>query len=64
MPGAVMPLLDSGAISAIEAILKNKGIAEVKYERGYLYVVEISRKVKYPLREDSDGRRKQQSRAE
>jgi len=34
------------AIEAINAILKNKGIAEVKMERGGIAVVEITRKLK------------------
>lgn len=34
------------AVEAINAILKNKGIAEIKVEHGGIAVVEITRKLK------------------
>lgn len=40
-------MLDEKVIAAIEAILKNGGIAEVKNERAGTVVVDVSRKVKY-----------------
>lgn len=39
--------LDKGAQDCINTILRNRGIAEVKAERGNVVVVDISRKVKY-----------------
>lgn len=41
---------DEVAVHAINAILENKGIAEVKIERGNITVVEIKRTVKTPRR--------------
>ena len=40
------------AIEAINAILSNGGIAEVKYEAKGLVVVAIERKLKFPERGD------------
>lgn len=47
-----MTELGRKSTEAINAILKNHGIAEVKIERNRVVVVEISRKVKY---KDEDG---------
>ena len=43
-----MVLLDKKEIEVIENIVKNKGIAEVKTERGKVVIVQIARQVKYP----------------
>lgn len=40
-------MLTREAIDAIEAILRNGGIAEIKQERVGIVVVDVSRKVKY-----------------
>lgn len=40
------------AIEAINAIIKNKGIAEVKIEHGGIAVVEITRKLKTPNKKE------------
>lgn len=40
-------MLKSEAIEAIEAIVQNRGIAEVKEEHGQVVIVEISRKIKH-----------------
>lgn len=42
---------DFCAVSALNAILSNKNIAEVKIEHGKIAVVEIKRELKYPVRE-------------
>lgn len=41
------PVLDEKVIAAVEAILKNGGIAEIKNEKAGIVVVDVSRKVKY-----------------
>lgn len=40
-------MLDEKVMAAIEAILKNGGIAEIKNEKDGIVVVEVSRKVKH-----------------
>lgn len=40
-------MLDEKVIEAVEAILKNGGIAEIKHEKAGIVVVDVSRKVKY-----------------
>ena len=40
-------MLDEKVIAAVEAILKNGGIAEIKNEKTGIVVVDVSRKVKY-----------------
>lgn len=48
----VIPLLDvkemPNVVNAVNAILNNKGIAEIKQEKGGVCVVEIKRTVKTP----------------
>lgn len=42
--------LDQEAIEVIENILNDKGIAEVKNERGKIVIVRQTRQVKYPIK--------------
>ena len=42
-------LLEKEVIETIEKIILNHGIAEIKLESKGVVVVEVSRKVKYPL---------------
>ena len=39
--------MEEKVIAAVEAILKNGGIAEIKNEKAGIVVVEVSRKVKH-----------------
>ena len=41
-------LLNEKEIEVIENIIKNRGIAEVKTEKGKVVIVQLSRQVKYP----------------